>query len=470
MTASMTDPNQSLREYAGKLLATQIFFEAMARIDVRRAMHERIRKQADQLVFRSDQYGSESLVSIKRSPSVIAFGKAAGSMALALNDILEGRVDAGVLVSPTIPEERPARFSCFAGGHPYPNDGSLRGATAALELVSGRVPDDLVIFLISGGGSALFEKPLDGSVTLDDLVEFNKALVTGELPIEQINTLRKHISAVKGGRLAIAASPAEQLTIFISDVPENHDSMVASGPTMPDSSTTGECYALARDHHLLDRFPVSIRRYFDQRSLDETPKPGDPGFGRSRYCRLLSNADAVEAARGAAENAGLVTKVDEGRWDADFRKVARANCAALDDLAAENPGRPVCLVVGGEATCPVTGNGVGGRNQAFALEAARLIAGRNRAVLSAGTDGRDGNSPAAGAVADGQTISRAKARNLDPSRYIAASDSYHFFRALGDTIEVGYTGNNVRDLRLWIDLGVESSGGRDASRSSAARC
>ena len=431
----------------------QIFHEAMARIDVSRAMLQRVRKQADQLVFRSAKDGSENSVSILRPPRVIAFGKAAGTMALALDQILDGRIEAGVLVSPEPPDKPPARFRCFAGGHPYPNNGSLDGAEAALELVSGRTPEDLAIFLISGGGSALFEKPLEDSVSLQDLIAFNRVLITCGLPIEQINTLRKHVSAVKGGRLALAAVPASQLTIFISDVPETLDSMVASGPTMPDSSTVEECYRLTTEQHLVERFPAAISRQFDQRSLQETPKPGNPGFNRSHFCRLLSNHDVVDAARRAAEEAGLVTKVDQGNWDADYREVARANCAALDELAAQNSRRPVCLVVGGEVNCPVTGSGVGGRNQAFVLEGARLITERNRTVLSAGTDGRDGNSPAAGALADGQTISRARAGNLDPAHYLAESDSYHFFRALGDTIEVGYTGNNVRDLRLWIDLG-----------------
>jgi glycerate 2-kinase len=310
-----------------------------------------------------------------------------------------------------------------------------------------------VIFLISGGGSALFEKPLAPELTLADLIEFNKVLVTCGLPIEQINVLRKHTSAVKGGRLALRAFPAQQLTVFISDVPETLDSMVASGPTFPDTSTVDECYALAADHDLTKHFPARIRRCFEDRALEETPKPGDTRFNQSHYFRLLSNCDAVASASEAAKDMGLLTEVDRGPWDNDFRAVAAANSAALDDLAARHPGKAVCLVVGGEVTCPVTGRGIGGRNQAFVLHASGLVAGRNRAVLSAGTDGLDGNSPAAGAVADGQTLARAQAHGLDPERYLEESDSYHFFRTLGDTIEVGYTGNNVRDLRLWLDFG-----------------
>jgi glycerate 2-kinase len=262
---------------------------------------------------------------------------------------------------------------------------------------------------------------------------------------------------VKGGRLAMAAHPARQLTIFISDVPEHLPSMVASGPTMPDESTAEEAYALAAEHGIVARFPAALRKHFEARTLPETPKPDDERFGNSRYFCLLSNRDAVEAARAAAERAGLVAEIDAGVWDDDFRRVAESNLEALDSLARAHPRQPVCLVVGGEVTCPVTGPGTGGRNQAFALHAAGLIAGTRRVVLSAGTDGRDGNSPSCGAVADGQTVSRARARGLDPERHLAESDSYHLFCSLGDTLETGFTDNNVRDVRLWMEFPRDES-------------
>ena len=424
----------------------------MASIDVQRTMLARVKYESGSLVC-SDATGAQPVqVSLGRPPRVIAVGKAASRMAVALHQILGGKIHAGLVVAPTGPAIRLEGFRYLLGGHPYPNSGSLEGAEAAIELVSGLDEQDLAVFLISGGGSAIFEKPLDPEVTLADLVEFNRALVTCGLPIEQINVLRKHVSAVKGGRLALRAFPARQLTIHVSDVPEHLDSMVASGPTMADPSTAEECYEIARNNSLVDKFPASIRRHFEEPSLEETPKPDDPHFNRSHYFRLLSNRDAVEAARVAAERIGFQAEIDRGSWDEDFRQVAAANSAALDDLAGRNPGRPVCLVVGGEVTCPVTGRGTGGRNQAFVLHAATLVAGRNRVVLSAGTDGRDGNSPATGAVADGQTLSRAQAHGLDPVLYLADSDSYHFFRTLGDTLEIGYTDNNVRDLRIWLDL------------------
>jgi len=336
---------------------------------------------------------------------------------------------------------------------PYPNAGSLQGARAALELVSNLTSDDAVIFLVSGGGSALFELPLDAENTLNDLLEFNRLLVTGGLPIEQMNVLRKHLSAVKGGRLAIRAYPAHQLTLYISDVPDHLPSMVASGATMPDESTTGECYALAEKYKLTMKFPPNIRKLFETQALEETPKPYDERFSHSNFFCLLSNRDAVEAAKFAAEKAGFLCEIDSGAWDADFKQVADSGLATLAALKRQHQERPVALVAGGEVTCPVTGPGAGGRNQAFVLYAAQRIAGHKQVVLSAGTDGRDGNSPASGAVADGQTISRACDRGFDPARYLAQSDSYHFFRSLGDVIDTGFTDNNVRDVRLLLDFG-----------------
>jgi hydroxypyruvate reductase len=432
---------------SGKHLAQQIFLEMMAVIDVRHAMLAKLKREGGALVA-----GGLSMP-LLRAPRVVAFGKAANRMASVLYEILDGQVEGGVVVAPAEPAKKLAPFRYFLGGHPYPTAATLEGADAALETVSGLTGDDFVIFLVSGGGSAMFERPLDPSISLADLVEFNRVLVTGDLPIEQINTLRKHLSAVKGGRLGARAYPARQLTIFISDVPDHLPSMVASGPTMPDESTTEQCHALAEQHGLVAKFPPSIRKLFEQRALEETPKPEDERFQHSRYFCLLSNRDAVEAAKAAAEKLGFLCEIDPNPWDADYRQVAEANLASLNALMQAHPGQPACLLVGGEVTCPVTGPGMGGRNQAFVLYAAQLIAGERRVVLSAGTDGRDGNSPTSGALADGQTVLRAKVLGMDPAHYLAESDAYSFFRTLGDTLDTGFTDNNVRDLRLWLDFG-----------------
>jgi len=430
----------------GKHLAQQIFLEALAAIDLRHSMLAKLRRRNEALIAGDVQ------IPLPRPPRVIAFGKAANRMATVLHEILGGQVEAGVVVGPAEAAKKLEHFFYFVGGHPYPSGGSLEGARAALDLVSNLAADDTVIFLVSGGGSSLFEQPLDPEIKLADLLEFNRILVTSGLRIEQINVLRKHLSAVKGGRLAIRAYPAQQLTVYVSDVPDPFPSMVASGPTMPDESSTDECYALDETLELTMKFPASIRRHFERHTLEETPKPGDRRFANSRFSCLLSNHDAVAAAKSAAEKLGFICEIDSGVWDSDFRQVADASLAALEGLRRQHADHPVALVVGGEVTCPVTGPGMGGRNQALVLYAAERIAGQKRVVLSAGTDGHDGNSPSSGAVADGQTMARAREHGLDPAQYLAMSDSYHFFCTLGDTVDTGFTDNNVRDVRLWLDF------------------
>jgi hydroxypyruvate reductase len=390
MTQAAQSTTLSDLEYSrGKQLAIQVFLDTMATLDVRSAMLAKLKREGELLKT------SEFSLPLARPPRVVAFGKAANRMAAVLDEVLGGRVEAGVCVSPGGPARKLDRFRYFLGGHPYPQAGTLEGARAALELVSNLTPDNVVIFLVSGGGSAIFEQPFDSTVSLPDLREFNRVLVTCGLPIEQINVLRKHTSAVKGGRLAVRAYPAQQLTIYISDVPEQLSSMVASGPTLPDESTAEQACALAEQNGLVSHFPPSIRKRFLEHTLEETPKPGDERFKNSHYFCLLSNRDAVEAARTAAEKL----------------------------------------------------------NQAYVLYAAQSIAGQHRVVLSAGTDGRDGNSPTSGAVADGQTVSRAQILGMDPAWYLAESDSYSFFRTLGDTVDIGYMDNNLRDVRVWLDFG-----------------
>lgn len=447
MTGAQSKPIEKPDYPQGKQFAQQIFHDTMAAIDVRQAMQAKLKFEGGVLI------AGEVAHPLACPPRVVAFGKAANRMATVLHEILGGKIEAGVAVAPAETARKLPNFQYFVGGHPYPNAASMEGARAALELVSHLTREDTVIFLVSGGGSAILAHPMDASITLADLKEFNRVLVTSHLPIEQINALRKHVSAVKGGRLAERAYPARQLTIFISDVPDDLPSMVASGPTMPDESTTEQAYDLVEENKLAGHFPASIRTFFERRELPETPKPGDPRFGYSHYFPLLSNRDAVQAALASAKKLGFVAEMDRGTWDADYREVVHANVAALDALAQAHQGHPVCLVVGGEVTCPVTGPGMGGRNQAFALYAAQKIAGKHRVVLSAGTDGRDGNSPTSGAVADGQTISRAQGRGLDSVAYLAGSDAYSFFRTLGDTLDTGFTDNNVRDVRVWLDFG-----------------
>jgi glycerate 2-kinase len=291
------------------------------------------------------------------------------------------------------------------------------------------------------------EKPVDSEISLADLVATYKALVLSGAPIAEINTVRKHLSAVKGGRMARAAQGAQQVSILVSDVPDNALDALASGPTMPDSSTAEDCYRIAREQNLLTDFPASVRELFERRALEETPKRNDPAFARSRCWTVLSNATAERAAAGAAAERGFAVEIDHSCDDWDY---ARAADYLLDRIRRlQREVARACIISGGEVTVKVSGAaGVGGRNQHFALYCAQKIAGENLTVLSAGTDGIDGNSLAAGAVADGTTLERARVFGLDPERHLSEFNAYPFFEKLSDVINTGPTGNNVRDLRI----------------------
>jgi len=267
-------------------------------------------------------------------------------------------------------------------------------------------------------------------------------------PIAEINAIRKHLSAVKGGRLAQAAFPAQQVSLLVSDVPDNTPDALASGPTMPDSTSVEDCYRIAEKHGLLRQFPHSSRELFERHALEETPKSDDQAFYRSRWWTILSNQTAVEQARAAAEQAGFAVHVDNSCDDWDYERAAEYLLKRLRELKKESDR--VCLISGGEVTVKVTNGGIGGRNQQFTLACTAKIAGENITVLSAGTDGVDGNSPAAGAVADGSTLPRAQSRGLEVNAALEKFNAYPFFSTLGDAIETGPTGNNLRDLRILL--------------------
>lgn len=292
------------------------------------------------------------------------------------------------------------------------------------------------------------EKAIDDEISFEDLIATYRALVHSGAPIAEINAIRKHLSAVKGGRLARAAFPAQQVSLLVSDVPDGALDALASGPTMPDPTTVEDCYRIAEKHGMLPQFPHSTRELFERQALEETPKSDDQAFYRSRWWPVLSNQTALEQARAAAERAGFTVHVDNSCDDWDYERAAEYLLTRLHELKRHS-GR-VCLLSGGEVTVKVTNGGLGGRNQQFVSCCAQKIAGENITVLSAGTDGVDGNSPAAGAVADGSTVMRAQKRGLDAQVALKKFNAYPFFAALGDAIEIGPTGNNLRDLRILL--------------------
>jgi len=383
---------------------------------------------------------------------VVSIGKAAHTMAAALEAQLgSGSFEAGIVASSVEPASQVRGFRYFRGGHPTPTAESIRAASAILKSLTALDSASLAIFMISGGGSSIVEKPVDAEISLPDLAATYRALVNSGAPIAEINAIRKHLSAVKGGRLAQAAYPAQQVSILVSDVPDETPDALASGPTMPDSTSVHDCERIAAKYNLIDQFPNSVVSLFRQHALDETPKSDDPAFVRARWWTVLSNKVAIDEAAIAATRAGFAVEVDNSCDDWPYDKAAAYLLNRLHEL--RRSVSRVCLISGGEVTVTVRNGGIGGRNQQFALVCAEPISGHDITVLSAGTDGIDGNSLAAGAVVDGSTIDRVKARagGAEAVRHaLSTFNAYPLLDALGDAIITGPTGNNLRDLRILL--------------------
>ncbi|HEY1802828.1 MAG TPA: DUF4147 domain-containing protein [Terriglobales bacterium] len=425
-------------------LARALFAHSLAQSAVARGFERHISCERGVLRIGPDLYDLNAFSRI----FVVSVGKAAHTMLQALIAQAGERFE-GIVVSPVLPPSQIRGFRYFHGGHPLPNAESVRGAEAVLKSLNAQSAASLVIYLVSGGASAAIEKPIDDEISLEELITTYEALVHSGAPIAEINAIRKHLSAVKGGRLAQAAAPARQVSIFVSDVPDATPDALGSGPTMPDTSTTEDCYAIAAKHGLISKFPRSVSELFERHALEETPKSDDPAFLNSRWWTVLSNQSLLDAARIEAERNGFTVYVDNGCDDWDYACAADYLLKKLREIRQKD--KRVCLLSGGEVTVRVTeGGGRGGRNQQFALACARKIAGENITVLSGGTDGIDGNSPATGAVVDGTTLARALAESLDLEDCLARFDAYPLFAKLGDAIETGPTGNNLRDLRILL--------------------
>ena len=424
--------------------AQEIFDHALGECSIPKAFSRCVKFDSGQLQV--DKYGYD--LRAFQSAVIVSIGKAGHSMANALSQVAAAEIG-GIIACPNAPESPVKGFRYFYGGHPLPNQDSLRAGTAILELLQALPPQSLVLFLISGGASAIAEKPIGADLTLSDVIETNRALVLSGAPIAQINAIRKHLSAIKGGRMAKAAAPATQMSLLVSDVPDHAIDALASGPTMADSSTVADCYAISRQFNLVSKFPQRVRSIFENRQLSETPKPDDPAFANSRFITVSSNRNAVEAATIQARKLGFAVEVDNSCDDWDYARTGDYLLARLKGL--RQTSSTACLISGGEVTVTV-GNksGVGGRNQQFALYCAEKISGEPITVLSAGTDGVDGNSPAAGAVVDGTTVARARRRGLDVASALCRFDAFPLLDTIGDATVIGPTGNNVRDLRILL--------------------
>ena len=430
-----------------KQIAREIFHETLAAIDIPLAMERKLRPQGSRL------HCDEAILDLSKFNDfrVVAIGKAAHAMLAGLRALLPNAIEfRGVASAPTLPSGAIPGIEYFLGGHPIPNAASWQAAEAILKLLAGSNDSTLVFFLLSGGGSALCELPLIPHANLADLQHFYRVLVTCGAPIAEMNAVRKHFSAIKGGRLAVAAGRATKLTLAVTDVPADHISALASGPTLPDPTALADVERIAARYNMLSQVPSSLRQALTEQQLPETPKPGHSAFSDAHFLLLLGMDDLFHPAHHALEARGFRTCCDNTTDDWPVQKAAEYLLAQLASWKSANPGQPVAVIADGEVSSPVTGDGFGGRNSAFVLSCVENIVGQRVAVLSAGTDGIDGNSPAAGAVADGETLARALAAGVHPGDFYARSDAYNFFARLDDAIVTGPTGNNLRDLRIFL--------------------
>ncbi|HTV59050.1 MAG TPA: DUF4147 domain-containing protein [Verrucomicrobiae bacterium] len=434
-------------ERSAKDIAREIFLYTLAAIDVPAALARHLDRSGATILCAGRRFDLNDY----RRVAAFAFGKASHSMAEALTSIIAPDFPpTGILVAPAQPAREIPGWRTFVAGHPVPDENSFAAGRAILDALAGCDEKTLVIFLISGGGSALVECPLDSHLTLADFQQLHSLLVSCGASIEEINIVRKHLSATKGGRLAGAAPRSVKLTFAISDVPEGQESALASGPTLPDPSTVAEAERILQNYALTKRLSPPLAAIIAEHHLRETPKENDPSFANAHFELVLRPHDLRHSAHHFCEAAGYVCVCDDSTDDWPVEKAARHLLDELSTAQKMNPGRRAAVVAIGELSSPVTGNGVGGRNSAFVLSCVEKIAGENITVLSAGTDGIDGNCPAAGAVADGQTLSRARTMGLDPGEHFRRSDAYTFFSRLGDPIVTGPTGNNLRDLRILL--------------------
>jgi glycerate 2-kinase len=386
---------------------------------------------------------------------VVGAGKASGAMAEAVDAVLEGVALDGLVAVKESRDPGPRRIRLAVAGHPIPDARGEAAAGAILQLVRGAGPEDLILCLISGGGSALTPAPVPG-VTLAEKQAVTRLLLECGATINELNAVRKHLSRTKGGQLARAAHPAPVVALLLSDVIGDPPDVIASGPTAADPTTFGDALAILDRFGLRDRVPPSVRDHLEsgeRGQVPDTPKPGDPALAGATNVVIGNNGLVVDAAVEEARRLGLVPCLLTRRLQGEAREVARVFVALLDETARGGlvHGRPACLIAGGETTVTVRGRGTGGRCQELALALApELAMMRNVVVLAAGTDGSDGPTDAAGAIADPTTLDRARGKGLDARRALAENDSHPFFAALDDLVVTGPTGSNLMDLYLGL--------------------
>ena len=427
-----------------KKLATEVFLRTIESIEPQSIIKQALRVDGSMLLIGKEEIALDDFAEVV----LIGIGKASLSMGAAVETILGSRFTRGLLVTnryaPTA-----VKSEVVVAGHPLPDANSIRAGNSIVELVTSCAADSLIIFLISGGGSSLVEVPLSDSISLQDLRTMNQVLVNSGAPIAEINIVRKSVSQIKGGRLGQLAAKSKCIGLFISDVNPGDIRSIASNPLLPENLSDPR--EILRTFNLLGKLPASVVNAIDERSSSGFFEY--PEINRAPVAvLLLDNSHAVESAAEHARELGFRVEVNSAVSEGDYKSVANSLLARLVSMKKEAPGERVCLISGGEVSCVVHGEGIGGRNQEFVLYCAAQLAGSDIiddiAVLSCGTDGIDGNSVAAGAVADAQLVTAAMQHSADASSFIRANDSNSFFKKAGGLVVAGPSGNNVRDLRI----------------------
>jgi hydroxypyruvate reductase len=431
--------------------AQEIFLAGVRAVDGEAAIKRHCRVKEDRFEVDAKAYELAEFENIY----VIGAGKAGASMAKALEEMLGERITEG-LVNVKYGHVVPLRrVNVVEAGHPVPDEAGRDGAEAIMELVEKAGKKDLVICLISGGGSALLPLPVDG-VTLSDKQDTTKILLACGATIHEINAIRKHISLVKGGGLARAAYPGTLVSLVLSDVVGDDLDVIASGPTVPDSSSFKDCMAILDKYGIAEKVPVGVLHHIQNGvagKVADNPKEGDPIFSATHHAIVGSNMECVLAAENKARGLGYGTLILSSMVEGETKEVAQVHVGiAKEILKTGHPlSPPACVLSGGETTVTIKGKGLGGRNQEFVLAAAIGLAGwKEVVVLSGGTDGTDGPTDAAGAVVDERTVQRAQNLGLVPADSLSNNDAYPFFETLGDLVKTGPTNTNVMDLRIML--------------------
>jgi glycerate 2-kinase len=437
-----------------KRMAKAIFSKALTAVDPSNILKDRIRIQRGRLSIKMEG-DSEKVFDLGAFDKifVVGSGKASNAMAQAIEEIFGNRLTKGVITTKYGHLLPLKKTKIIEAGHPIPDQKGYEGAKKIQRMLKESGPKDLVIFLLSGGGSALLPFPA-GHINLKEKQEVTQLLLDCGADIKEINTIRKHISMIKGGWLAKWAYPSTVIGFILSDVVGDQLDVVGSGPTVPDLSTFEEAWEILKKYDLLKEISLSIQKHLQsgkEGKVEETPKPGEVVFEKVYNSLIGSNILALLEAKKEAESLGLNAVILSSSIEGETREAARFHTAvAKEVISSENPiPRPACILSGGETTVTIKGNGLGGRNQEFVLAGALEISGIEKVViLSGGTDGSDGPTDATGALADHTTVQRAKTMGLNPKAHLENNDAYPFFQKLGDLLITGPTHTNVMDVRI----------------------